>query len=163
MYKNNFAVEDGIYVVHRGILIQLDGFEFGYEGFATWSDKDVRVEESDGRLILRGGQFAPELDKVASRTGEYRRHKLFDPQPPEMAERFVTAADGSGQVKFFAVTANRIGLVVTDWLECPWGRPGEIVPGQPFDHEGRVKIIDVGVYRDIYGRWYWDIGLKRLG
>ena len=49
-------LSDGIYYIKDGVPVKVDGFLWGYEGFACFGESDVRVEtDPSGKKILWAG------------------------------------------------------------------------------------------------------------
>lgn len=101
------------------------------------------MNEPKERPILFSGEMVRAI--LDGRKTVTRR--VVKPQPPNIAQSFLTAADNSGDVKFFkGVVAHHVGLALTGWIKCPYGRPGDILyvketwkPGA-WREDGRVAI-----------------------
>ncbi len=65
-----------------------------------------------------------------NKTGELVVFDAIEEQPPEDANKYITAADGSGDVKFASLPCDSIHVARTDWLKPPVA-PGERLSVKP--------------------------------
>jgi hypothetical protein len=72
-------------------------------------------------IIFSGPMVRAILDGRKTQT----RRVVRGIQSPEMADRFMVAADGSGDIKFVHDLSASTAMSVSEWLRCPYGQPGD--------------------------------------